>query len=71
MECMKCGKKTIVTDSRQSLSGTDVIRVRKCKGCGKVFKTLEWVDDSEDIEEEYRAIHKQKRMRALKREEEE
>lgn len=62
MKCLQCGGKTGVTDSRPSIEGTEVIRVRRCKSCGNVFMTFEWVDDSEDLEEEYREVKRKLRQ---------
>jgi transcriptional regulator NrdR family protein len=58
VKCPKCEEKTKVTDSRLSLSGKEVLRVRTCPNCFYTFKTMEWEDDSEDMEEEWRAIHR-------------
>lgn len=67
MNCLKCGGKTGVLDSRPSLSKQEVIRKRQCKKCGDVFKTFEWVDDSEDLEEEYREVHRRLQFEHLMR----
>ena len=46
MKCKKCGGKTQVTDSEESISGHMVMRRRQCPACGYRFKTTEtfWED---------------------------
>lgn len=41
MKCRKCGGKTQVTDTEESLDGFAVLRRRQCPICGYRFKTLE------------------------------
>lgn len=56
MKCIRCGEKTTVTDSRKGKG--IVIRTRKCRNCGKVVRTMEQIDDSEELKDEYRVIRK-------------
>jgi len=46
MKCKKCGGKTQVTDTEESLDGFAVLRRRQCLECGYRFKTVEnfWED---------------------------
>ncbi len=41
MNCPKCQKRTNVIDTRRSLGGGSVYRIRKCPRCGFSFRTLE------------------------------
>lgn len=41
MKCKKCGGKTQVTDTEESLDGFVVMRRRQCPACGYRFKTTE------------------------------
>ncbi|UCD39630.1 MAG: hypothetical protein JSV87_04260 [Candidatus Bathyarchaeota archaeon] len=42
--CIKCGKKTAVYDSRLTVDG-DLRRKRKCPSCGFRYATIEVLDD--------------------------
>ena len=46
MKCKKCGGKTQVTDTEESLDGFAELRRRQCQSCGYRFKTIEnfWED---------------------------
>nr|DAZ19113.1 MAG TPA: putative transcriptional regulator [Caudoviricetes sp.] len=46
MKCKKCGGKTQVTDSEESLDGFVVMRRRQCPVCGNKIKTFEEVWES-------------------------
>ena len=67
MNCPRCKQKTIVTDSRAGVGV--VIRVRKCK-CGLVFKSAEYLDDSEETNEEFRELKKKAQWDFYKRQKE-
>ena len=41
MNCPKCQKRTNVIDTRRSLGGGSVYRIRKCPRCGFSFRTME------------------------------
>ena len=43
MTCPVCGEKTRIKDSRSYID--HVIRVRKCRSCGYVFRTVETEED--------------------------
>lgn len=62
MNCPRCGKRTTVTDSR---NGKDaVIRVRKCS-CGTVFKTVEYMDNTEETDMEYKELKREAQQKHL------
>lgn len=46
MKCKKCGGKTQVTDTEESLDGFAVLRRRQCLACGNRFKTIETIWES-------------------------
>lgn len=46
MKCKKCGGKTQVTDTEESLDGFAVMRRRQCPNCGNRFKTTETIWES-------------------------
>lgn len=46
MKCKKCGGKTQVTDTEESLDGFVVMRRRQCPNCGNRFKTTETIWES-------------------------
>ncbi len=62
MKCKKCGGKTQVTDSEESISGHAVMRRRQCPACGYRFKTTEtfWEDVKTRNNDSLRILGKEK-----------
>lgn len=58
MICPTCEKRMKVVDTRPSDDGT-VYRRYRCEGCDRAYRSIEYLDDSEETKQEYLALKKQ------------